>query len=231
MDVQTEKENKGLNLKKCILICASPKSDIEFISRDMPQKAFVICVDGGLAMALNIGIRPDLVVGDFDSYPLYQFSACETIRLPTHKDDTDTMYAVKTALNRGFDDFYIYGATGGREDHTFANICILKFLADRGCQARISDPYTKITCQNTGMRLYRNQYDYFSIFPFGCLQSIVSLKGFEYPLERGTLTCSYPLGISNTIVGETGEITVHDGCIVVMQINENERIKMKPCAY
>lgn len=208
--------------KKCVLICASPDTDSYFIKQSIPKNAFIVCIDGGYTFALNENINPDLVVGDFDSLSsIPKLENCEVISLPTHKDDTDTMYAVKMCLQRGYNEFYIYGATGGREDHTFANLCILKFLADRDCNAYIEDSHTQIFCQNAGTKQYTNNSRYFSIFPFGCSKCILTLKGFEYPLEYGTLSCDYPMGISNSIINNTAEITVHEGCIIIMQTKEN----------
>lgn len=210
--------------KKCVLICASPETDSHFIKQTIPANAFVVCIDGGYAFALNEDIKPDLIVGDFDSLSsIFQLPSCEIVSLPTHKDDTDTMYAVKICLQRGYNEFYIYGATGSREDHTFANLCVLKFLADRNCSACIEDSDIKIFCQNSGTKQYTNEYQYFSVFPFGCQKCILTLKGFEYPLDYGTLSCDYPMGISNSIIKDIGEVTVHEGCIIIMQTKEKQK--------
>lgn len=208
--------------KKCALICASPHSNMDFIIQSIPKDAFVVCVDGGHTLAVQEHIFPQLIIGDFDSSTRPSYPNCEIIVLPTHKDDTDTMYAVKTCLNRGFNNFDIYGATGGREDHTFANLCVLHFLADRNCTARLLDQNTEIFFQNSGTKIYkRSYYSYFSIFPFGCSRAVLTLTGFEYPLEHGVLRCDYPLGISNSILGETGEVTIHEGSVIIMQTKES----------
>lgn len=209
-------------LRKCVLICASPYNDMDFIIQSIPEDAFIVCVDGGHTLAARKHISPQLIIGDFDSSICPSYPDCEFIVLPTHKDDTDTMYAIKTCLSRGFNDFDIYGATGGREDHTFANLCVLQFLSDKNCTARLLDPNTEIVCQNGGTKTYkRSYYSYFSIFPFGCPKAVLTLKGFEYPLEYGILRCDYPLGISNSILGETAEVTVHEGRVIIIQTKES----------
>lgn len=208
--------------KKCVLICASPYNDIDFIIKSIPKDAFVVCVDGGHVLAFQGNIFPQLIIGDFDSSTYPSYPNCEIISLPKHKDDTDTMYAIKACLNRGFNDFDIYGATGGREDHTFANLCVLQFLSDRNCTARLLDQNTEIFYQKSGTRSYkRSYYSYFSIFPFGCSNAVLTLTGFEYPLEHGVLSSDYPLGISNSILGETGEVTVHEGSVIIIQTKES----------
>lgn len=65
---------------------------------------FCIYCDSGLYHQERLCAHPDLIVGDFDSHPRPE-STAETIVLPTVKDDTDTVFAVKEALRRGFEDF------------------------------------------------------------------------------------------------------------------------------
>ena len=91
---------------------------------------FVLCADGGWEIARGMGVRPDLVIGDFDSSAQPGDGAVE--RVPVEKDDTDTMLCVKRGLAMGFDDFLIVGGFGGRTDHTLANIQSLHYAAARG---------------------------------------------------------------------------------------------------
>lgn len=77
------------------------------------------------------GAKPNLIVGDFDSYSGNLPDDREVIKLNSHKDDTDLLHCIEVALSRGYDDFVILAATGGRFDHTFANISVLMYLAKR----------------------------------------------------------------------------------------------------
>ena len=53
---------------------------------------FIVACDAGYRNAARLGVRPDLIVGDFDSAPRPQTDR-ETIVLPHVKDDTDTQFA------------------------------------------------------------------------------------------------------------------------------------------
>ena len=86
----------------------------------------------GYLACRQAGVVPDLLLGDFDS--MDQPEDFDRVRrMPVEKDDTDTMLAVKTGLEQGCGEFYLYGGTGGKRlDHTLANLQTLLYLRRRG---------------------------------------------------------------------------------------------------
>ena len=214
--------------KRCILIGSSPGTDIKAISRLMHRDDYIICADGGYVFAERLGIIPDLIVGDFDSSERPENSVIEIIALPVRKDDTDMLYAVKEGIKRGCDEFILCGATGGRLDHTYANFCTLKYLADRKIPACIADGKNEIriinaSVYNTGQKTVMQNFEImnkagcgFGIFPFGCDSCEISLKGFEYGADNIRLTSDFPIGVSNKIVNNKAEVCVYDGCAIII---------------
>lgn len=135
------KEAKG----KCIVICAG---DLTLGEIPVGEKDFVIAVDGGLSYCGILNVEPDLILGDFDSVSRQEEEAIESLerriperilRLPCEKDDTDTLAALKEGLKRGYTEFRIYAGTGGRFDHTMANIQSLLFLKNKGAAGYLVD--------------------------------------------------------------------------------------------
>ena len=108
----------------------------------------VIAADGGLLKAAAAGVKPDVVVGDFDSVPAGAVEAAEAdgvevIRYPTSKDESDTELAVREAIRRGATDVEIAGALGGqRIDHTLANLLLLASVDIGGLLAIVDGPVT-----------------------------------------------------------------------------------------
>lgn len=100
---------------------------------------FLIAVDGGFAHCLAAGLEPDLFVGDLDSLSpeLVSLIGCERIELPCEKDDTDTVYACKEGLARGYESFVLHCALGGDVGHELANIQTLAFLRERGARGTL----------------------------------------------------------------------------------------------
>lgn len=204
-------------MKRCIIIGASPETDIVSIQKNITEGDFIVCADGGRKYAEQIGITPDLMIGDFDSsaFPETYRGEIEMIKLPRMKDDTDTMYCVKECIKRGYNDFTLLGMLGGREDHTYANLCTLLYLCKSGCTGRIINAEREIFVTDKGAEIHHQKGLLFSVFPFGCESCTVSLKGFLYELDRGTLTADFPLGVSNEITSDNAVVTVHENTAVI----------------
>lgn len=205
----------GNEMKKCIIISAAPYSDISFYKDKISDDDFIICADAGFVYAQNAGITPDLIVGDFDSSTVPD-TDIETIILPVHKDDTDTLYAVREGIKRGFTDFVFLAAVGGREDHTFANYSILLYLKHHDCCGEFLTEKSRILLLENEQFTIENQKDKtFSIFPFACKRCGVSLRGFYYPLTSYTITAEFPLGVSNVITSDEAIVNVSGGTAII----------------
>lgn len=160
---------------------------------------FIICADSGCEYALRCGVKPDIILGDFDSYAPGGGETAEIIALPKEKDDTDAMYAARFAVSRGFETIDIAGGVGGRQDHTQGAVAVLRYI-NRCCQGIISDGFTKIQLVPTGgvLRIgYDTNIGYISVFPRGRTTYGVTLRGMKYPLTDYTLTDEFPVGVSN----------------------------------
>ena len=203
-------------MNRCVIIGASPVFDMNTIKDRISRDDYIVCADGGYVYAQKAGISPDLIVGDFDSSALPQESDAGLIALPREKDDTDTMYCVKLCLRRGYRRFLLLGMTGGREDHTYANLCTLLYLHNRGAEAEIIDGNTEISVISGEKSIINKKGSIFSVFPFGCRECCVTLSGFKYGLDHGILSSEFPLGVSNEIISDSTIVTVHSGTALIM---------------
>ena len=218
------------NGRRCVLIGASP--DIRGFEMIEPDDFVAVC-DGGLGYAISHGIGFDLVVGDFDSYsgdipPL----TAETVKLPSEKDDTDTGYAASMLIGRGYMDFLLLGAAGGRFDHALGNLSVGAAIAENGgtCVICGRDPGEMIFIfRNRSLSLEPAEGAYVSVFPLGCASVKVTLEGFKYPLSHATLRAGATLGVSNEFAafsvrsggrphgpGEHGVITAESGTVMAV---------------
>jgi len=198
---------------RCVIVGASPAAKAEFIETRINDDDFVICADGGRDILAKTSITPDLIIGDMDSSTdTHCFENVPVKVLPTAKDDTDTMYCVKTALFMGFTKFVLLGAMGGRADHTLANLSVLLYLRDHGAQCSVISEYEEITLLKTGVNVLRNvKGKTVSVMPFACDSVKLTYKGLLYPLNETVVTAEYPYTISNEAIGNEAEITVHEG--------------------
>lgn len=183
---------------------------------DMPSPDdLIIAADGGYAHALSCGLSPNLVIGDFDS--LETAPPKGAIKLPVEKDLTDMAAAIELGIERGYSSFNIYGGTGGRIDHTLANIQCLAALAQKGIRAQLFDQQSVITAIcNESIRFAADAEGTISAFSHGDSATGVCEIGLKYPLMDATLQNTFPLGVSNAFTGAPAEITVGRGTLIVV---------------
>ncbi len=188
-----------------------------------PSKGdLVIAADGGYRTLLRHGLRPDLLLGDFDSLgdvPLPEDIPIE--RFPVRKDDTDSGIALVHGWAQGFRSFAIYGGSGGRTDHLLANLQSMCHYSRLGGQVRLAaldfDAYA--VSNGTLILPKRPEGTLVSVFCNGDRAEGVTLRGLTYPLTDHTLTCDVPLGVSNQVASgaANAEVTVRKGTLLVMQ--------------
>ncbi len=183
---------------------------------NIPSEDFVIAADSGLETLKTFDIKPDLIVGDFDSLG-YKPEGENVVLHPIEKDDTDTLLSVKKGLEKGYRSFHILGCIGGRLDHTFASIQTAAFIAENGGIAILYDGNNRTTViKNRRITFTKENKGIISVFAVSGEAEGVTEKGLHYELENTTLSPDFPLGVSNEFVGEDAYIEVKNGklCII-----------------
>lgn len=208
---------------KCMIIGAG---DLTMGEITVGEEDYVIAVDGGLSYCGILNVEPDKIIGDFDSVSEKEKEAIRSLQekvpglvmeLPVEKDDTDMLAALKYGLELGYTDFRIYAGTGGRFDHTLANIQCLLYLKNQGATGYLVDGTGMIlVIQNEAVHFRKELEGYLSLFSLGKEAKGVTIRGLKYPLEDYTLTNDYPIGISNEFIGEESSIQVEEGELVCM---------------
>ena len=181
-------------------------------------------VDAGTLTLLKAGLRPDFVIGDFDSVTpkereriLKDFPQ-QTVLQP-EKDDTDTEAALRLAVQLQAEEIRIFGASGSRLDHTLANLRLLDIPFQAGIPATMENPNNRIRLMSGELHISKKeQYGrYVSLLPFDGRVRGLTLTGFQYPLVDGEIPFATSLGISNEITGEEGVIRLREGRLLVME--------------
>ena len=212
-------------MKRCVIFCAAR---CDSLLQPIGEDDFVIAADGGLEHTRKFSIEPDEILGDFDSLG---FVPEDSRVFPVEKDDTDAMLAVRRGLELGYREFLLYGSLDGpRLDHTVANFQTLQFLCDHGAFGYLlGSGYIVTAVKNGELRFPPEAEGTVSVFCLGADASGVTLEGLYYPLEEGTMTAGYPLGVSNHFTGRTSRIRVKDGCLLVLWDRKNglpERVEL-----
>lgn len=185
-----------------------------------PRKHFskddlIIAADGGYAAAIAAGLEPNVVIGDFDSGTVPE-AAAHVIKLNRDKDDTDMLAAVKLGLRRGYKTFVLYGGTGGRPDHTYANISTLAYLNAYDARGFLVDRSTIATViTDSDITLPKSAHGTVSVFAYGGTASGVTYKNLSYILNDVELTPDFPLGVSNATTDKPAKISVKHGSLLI----------------
>ena len=199
-------------MAKCIVFCAGGFSRL---AQKIEAGDVLIAADGGYRHTQALGITPDIILGDFDSLGFVPAAANV---FPVEKDDTDAMLAVRRGLSLGFREFVIYGALDGpRLDHTVAALQTLQYLADHGASGYLVGlTYMATVIQNETVRFPAEAEGILSLFCLGPDARGVTLAGLQYPLENGSLTAGFPLGVSNHFTGQPATVCVEDGSLLAL---------------
>ena len=189
------------------------------------RRIFWCAPTGATSRPAAWGLKPDLLIGDLDSCTEDFPPDIEAVRLPVHKDDTDMMYSLKECLGRGYRDFLLLGATGGRLDHTVANLCGLYYLAMHNARGVLADRQNEtVLVINGRVGLQGEPGALVSVFPYGASYCTLSYEGLEYPLDHYRLYPYDPMGTSNRLISTAAKITVHEGPALIIMAKENEKV-------
>ena len=203
-------------MARCVIVGGAEIRDYAAARAYFRDEDFYIFCDSGYRHAAALGVTPDLIVGDFDSSDDPHASA-ETIVLPRAKDDTDTVFAAREALRRGFDDFLLLGVLGGRLDHTLANLSILLWLDTLGINALAVDAHSEVSIVSH-TAVVEPCFSFFSLLNISGLARGVTIKNARFPLEDAEIGCDYAYAVSNECLpGLCAEISVKEGRLLLVK--------------
>jgi thiamine pyrophosphokinase len=213
-------------MKRCIIITAWAPDGIRSVV-DICEEDFIVCADGGYTFACNENIQPHVLVGDFDSLadvPDQLPERCRVIRANREKNETDTLLSLQCGMEAGCDSFVVVGGIGGRLDHTFANLQLLNYAANRNISMWLMDKNNRVTLTLPGiLRIPRAEGYYLSVLAFNAQCKGVTLGNVKYPLSDALLTDEFPLGISNEIQGSEARIELREGRLLVFLCRDCEK--------
>ncbi len=212
-------------MKKVVLLGAGPLKDISFLKKEKREDIYLVCCDGGYKKAIEANMECDLFVGDYDTFPKGMLrNPKEIVSLNVIKDDTDTLFALKTCIQKGYDNFYLYGCLGGKIEHTIANLQVLSFLLDQNKKGFLFDEKNEdvVFLLDKGMEFKETAAGMLSLFSYTEKTKNVTLENLKYNLDGATLSSSFPLGVSNEFIeGKKAKISFSEGRLLVVTKKEN----------
>lgn len=202
-------------MKKAALILNGDTFTRKKIAED-----YIVCADNGYRMCKELGIVPDVIVGDMDSIEEKLENIPDTVeklRFPSKKDETDGELAMNILISRGYNRVNVYGADGGRLDHIIGNISLVYAAAQMGCRAVLKTNLCDMYLVNGYFEHSAQIGDKISIVPYNGDAHIIKTEGLEYPVEDRVLKAGTTLGISNVAIAENVVVSVGSGYALVFR--------------
>lgn len=204
-------------MKRCVIVGGAGINNYDYIRSRLYVDDYIVFCDSGLRHLEPLQVKPSLIVGDFDSHDNPHLDV-ETIVLPCEKDDTDTVFAVKEAIKRGFDDFLLIGVVGARLDHTLGNVSILLYLDSIGKKGIVIDDYSEIEIVSNEPAYIEDSYAFFSLLNVSGTAKGITIENAKYLLNNAEITCEYQYGVSNEVLpGKTAKVSILEGKLLLIK--------------
>ncbi|CAG9611135.1 Thiamine pyrophosphokinase [Bacillus rhizoplanae] len=181
-------------------------------------------VDRGVYHLMQLGIIPQVAFGDYDSVTEEELVWMQKQKrdlhiVPKEKDQTDLEIAINWALEQESEQIRIFGATGGRLDHSLANIQMLLKGLQANVNMSIVDYKNEISVKESGTYTVEENslFPYISFVPVTEIVTGITLRGFKYPLTDKTIKWGSTLCISNELVAEKGTFSFTSGILMVIR--------------
>ena len=183
----------------------------------------IFCVDGGARHALQLGLKPDRLIGDFDSIDRVELEkltadGVPVDRFPAEKDQTDLELSLRQACQEKPDCIIIVGAFGGRPDHMLGNVMMFTQPEFSHIKTVLLEGDTQITFLYSGRSLTADGTagDIVSLIPLSPVVTEVHLSGVRWPLRGETLSIGVSRTISNVLTEDKSELKITSGTLAVM---------------
>lgn len=198
---------------RAVIIANGYIKDYDFYRAIVAPSDFIVCANGGARIAVALGLRPQVVIGDLDSIDdslqaRLQEEGCQLIVHPARKDETDAELAIKYALAQGAQEILILAALGGRLDHALANVLLLAMPDLEGIRARIVDERNEVLLARDEITIEGRVGDLVSLLPLTGDVTGIYTEGLEYALQDGFLRLGLARGISNVMTAPKAKVRV-----------------------
>jgi thiamine pyrophosphokinase len=205
---------------KVVIVCGGKPPSKTLLQSECKDAEFLICADSGANCVYDYRMKPDYLVGDFDSINSEVLEYYKSIKVnletyPSEKDDTDSEIAIQKAEELGAEDIVLLGAMGNRLDHIFGNIGLLKISMEKDMNAKLKDEYNELYLVSKGCVIKGKYGEIFSLQAYGSKVTNLSIKGAKYSLAEYTLHIGDPITISNEFLDKDVTIEFDEGILMV----------------
>lgn len=207
-------------MKAVVLLNGSPPEK-DLILKETENADLIIAADGASDYAFKYNVMPHVVLGDMDSVKnaeMIKQAVREFKIFPREKDEIDSQLAIDMAVEKGASDIVLLGMTGGRLDHTYANLMLMLRIAKCGVKITAIDKYNEITIATGDIEIRGKAGETLSLLPIGSDVVIDSTEGLYYSVTNKAMTVDLPYGVSNVMTEDLARVKVRSGYLLVIKV-------------
>lgn len=207
---------------KVVIMSGGKQPSKDLLMAELKDCDFIICADSGANCLYKYDIKPNILLGDFDSInkevlEYYKNDCSNVIKYPREKDFTDTELALSEALKLDVDEVVFLGCTGTRLDHLFGNMGLILRCVKDGIKACIKDDNNAIFIIDKTSILAGEKGEMFSIQAYMNEVKDLCIEGAKYPLHNYNLKFGDPRTISNEFLDGDVKISFKKGYVIVFK--------------
>lgn len=205
---------------KVLVVTGGNPPSLELLMKYSKKSDLIIGADKGCDILYEGKIKPDYILGDFDSVQKETLKYFEELGIKENKykkekDDTDTKIAVDLAITKGAKEVYILGATGTRIDHVLSNLGLMLLGLKHSVKVEIIDEYNRIFITDKNLKIKGNKGDIVSFHAYSESVENLSIKGAKYELNNYNLSVGDGITTSNEFLEGDIEITFDKGKLII----------------
>ncbi len=203
---------------RVVIFAGKKEKDNDYIRNHLTINDYVIACDGGLETIHSLDLKPEIIIGDFDSVDyniLELFSETKKIEYDCEKDFTDLELTLQYCIELKPSEIIVFGATGGRMDHNLSNVGLLARYTEKGLDIKFIDKCNEMFIANKNIAIKKTK-QYLTVLPVK-YEAVISLKGTKYELDNRKINEFETLTVSNEITGNFAFLDVLEGRVLVIQ--------------
>lgn len=195
------------------------------VFNQLKDSNLIIGADKGCEVLYKYNIKPDYILGDFDSANIdilnsIEAKAGEKIKFKREKDYTDTEIAYNLAVEKGADEIILLGATGTRYDHSLSNLGLMLRGLKKNIKVKIIDDNNFIFLTDKPLTLKGNKGDTISFQAYCDEVKNFNIRGSKYDLTNFNLKLGDSITTSNEFLDNDIRITFDSGIVMVLYTND-----------
>ena len=200
--------------KVAVLIANGKVSKTDYVKKIIDSNDFFISIDAKLENLKELGVRPNLILGDLDSAEIDGLdNQIEVVEL-SDQNKTDLEKSLDYCKEHSIKKVLILGSSGLRDDHSMANILLASSYSDNLHIELITSFYRIIFVrENTLINAPNAPVSIISL----STDNKITTRGLKYNLNNEKLK-SFSHGISNEVKGENFTVEAESTIVVFIGI-------------